>query len=375
MSDISGILEDLAAGRIDPSVAAERIAAAQRDQTPHEEGEPAARRADQGVPDPHGSDREGSSSQASDSGSTAACDPGAAEDGSSTSTGQAGGPEGPKRADDLLDDAKAFASSAASRLRRAWAAVSDDPKGAAADQSAAKDQPTKDAAAGDPSSDQPKSGPKPNKGVERVSIRAVGRRVRVLADPSVSSVTVEGPHLLRRNGTTVEVSSDGDLGPSLRDFSLIRPPKSREDLRTVGFGKQIVVRVNPSVAVDAEVTAGSLKVTDVAVLGKIRVTTGSATLEGASQVTDALVQAGTATVHGPIQQGRSLIRVESGSLHVKLSEGANVTVKGDAQWGRVSWPVEGKATMDELVIGNGAAKLDLAAVMGHITIAVDEDQA
>lgn len=369
MSDISGILEDLAAGRITPDRAATLIAEAQQpgraeqDAAASQPDEPTARR---------GSEQTTDQQAGGDTDEQAAEMPGPDADQPTAEQGDA------RRTDDLLDDAKQFASNAASRLRRAWAAVSDDPA-KAADADPGTGSPSSPSSAPTPSSPKTptadsSSAGKGNRGVERVAVRSVGRRVKVVADASVSTVTVEGPHLLRRNGATVEVTSDGDLGPSLRDFSLIRPPKSREDLRTVGFGKQIVVRVNPSIVVDAEVTAGSLKVVGVPVLGKVRVTTGSATLEGQSQIGDALVQAGTATIHGPIKQGRSVVRVESGSLNVKLAEGANVTVKGDAQLGRVSWPVEGKARMDELVVGNGSAKLDLAVVMGHISIRIDGEQ-
>jgi hypothetical protein len=51
-----------------------------------------------------------------------------------------------------------------------------------------------------------------SKGVDRISVRAVGRRVRIVGDPSVATASAEGPHVLRRNGSVLEVSSDGELG-------------------------------------------------------------------------------------------------------------------------------------------------------------------
>ncbi|MCL1841725.1 MAG: hypothetical protein FWF75_08280, partial [Propionibacteriaceae bacterium] len=101
------------------------------------------------------------------------------------------------------------------------------------------------------------AGPRPGvPQVSRIAVRAVGRRVRVVADPGVSTVNVTGPHLLRRSGDVIEVTSDGDIGPSLDGFSLVRPPHTLEDLRTMSLGKQLVVRVNPAVVVDAEVDRG-----------------------------------------------------------------------------------------------------------------------
>lgn len=214
----------------------------------------------------------------------------------------------------------------------------------------------------------------PRGGADRLSVRAVGRRVRVVGDPSVATVTIEGPHVLRRQGSTLEVTSDGDLGPTLEGFSLLRPPRSLDDLRSVSLVKELVVRVNPDLVVDAEVTAGSLSVDNVHALGRIRVTAGGATLKGMGRVEDALIQAGTATVEGVLRAGRSRVRCESGSLTVTLLAGSSVTIRGDAQVGRISWPGEDSTHVDEVVVGDGTARLDVGIVMGHATIRTEEDE-
>lgn len=214
-------------------------------------------------------------------------------------------------------------------------------------------------------------GPRPG-GLERVSITAVGRRVRVIADPSISTLSVEGPHILRRNGTTMEISSTGDFGPSFNGYSLIRPPRSLEDLRDIGLGKELVIRVNPMLAVDAELTTGGLKSTGVPHLGRVRVTGGGCTLEGVTEVRDLLSQAGGVSVEGPISQGRSKLRVESGALTVHLAHGSNVTVRAEAKFGRINWPHEAEG-VDEVVIGNGSARLDISVVMGMATIKTEEN--
>lgn len=225
-------------------------------------------------------------------------------------------------------------------------------------------------------SDPPREAPTgqtPRGGAERVAIRAVGRRVRVVGDPSVATVAIEGPHVLRRQGSTLEVTSDGDLGPTLEGFSLLRPPRSLDDLRSVSLVRELVVRVNPTLVVDAEVTAGSLAVDNVATLGRIRVTAGGATLRGVGRVEDALIQAGTATVEGVLRSGRSRVRCESGSLTVTLLAGSSVTIRGDAQVGRIAWPGEDSTHVDEVVVGDGTARLDVGIVMGHATIRTQEE--
>ncbi|SER71747.1 hypothetical protein SAMN05443377_10747 [Propionibacterium cyclohexanicum] len=204
--------------------------------------------------------------------------------------------------------------------------------------------------------------------VRRIVIRATGRLVRVIGDPSVPSAEAHGPHTLRRNGELLEVTSESDIGPSLRGFSIVNPPRSAEDLRRLGFGPELVVRVNPKIDVDAEITGGGLTTVQVPRLGRIRVTAGGANLADVVAVRDALVQAGGATVRGPISEGRNRVRVESGSLSVGLYPQANVTVTAQARLGMVSWPEGQPKQLDEYVAGNGAARLDLSVMMGHISV-------
>lgn len=210
--------------------------------------------------------------------------------------------------------------------------------------------------------------PTGSKGVDRITVRAVGRRVRIVGDSSVATASAEGPHVLRRNGSVLEVTSDGELGPTLDGFSILRPPRSFDDIRAMGLGKELHLRVNPAIIVDVEVTAGQLTTADLPYLGKVRVTAGSAEMAGVSEVNDVLVQAGSATVKGTITTGRSRVRVESGQLTVELGDESNVTVHGDAQLGRVTWTGAHTGQVDEVVMGNGSARLDVGVVMGWANI-------
>ena len=209
-------------------------------------------------------------------------------------------------------------------------------------------------------------GPKAG-GLARVAVTAVGRRVRIEGDPTVSTLTIDGPHVLRRVGTVMEVNSTGEFGPSFQGFSLIRPPRNLDDLRDIGLGKELTIRVNPKLIVDAEVTTGGLRTVGVPRLGRIRVTAGGSSLDDVHEVEDLLSQAGGISVSGPISMGRSRLRVESGTLTVHLTKGANVTIRGEARLGRITWPGGGEG-VDEYVVGNGSARLDIAVVMGMATV-------
>jgi hypothetical protein len=213
-------------------------------------------------------------------------------------------------------------------------------------------------------------------GVERISVRAVGRRVRIVGETSVVTLSADGQHVLRRNGSVLEVSSDGELGASLDGFSILRgAPRSLDDIRALGLGKELLLKVNPNIVVDVEVTAGSLSTERVPHLGKVRVTAGGAKLLDVAEINDALIQAGQATIHGAITTGRNRIRAESGSLSITLADESDVTVKGDAQLGKVSWSGGHSGAGDEVVMGNGSAKLDIEVVMGHAQVRVGSDQA
>jgi hypothetical protein len=330
--DLTGILEELASGRIDAAEAARRIDAL----------------------------------KATDTASTdTASMPGAA-------SGASDGAE-PSN-EDLARDAAA-GRSGRSDSEDAWAASTDRPQHPSFTRESFRSEPeesaTKDAGA---SQGAHRQRPINTGGVERITVRAVGRRVRIIGETSVATLAADGPHVLRRNGAVLEVSSDGDVGSSVDGFSILRAPRSLDDFRSLGLGKELFLRVNPNITVDVEVTAGSLNTERVPHLGKIRVTAGGAKLLDVQELNDVLVQAGQATIKGAVKTGRSRIRAESGSLNLELADDSNVTVKTEAQLGKVSWTGGHNGLGDEVVMGNGSARLDVEVVMGYAQIRVGSDR-
>jgi hypothetical protein len=249
----------------------------------------------------------------------------------------------------------------------AWAAVTDQPQQASHGSKSSESEETV--------SDEPvRTKPVNTGGVERISVRAIGRRVRIIGEASVATLSADGPHVLRRNGSVLEVSSDGELGASLDGFSILRgATRSLDDFRSLGLGKELFLKVNPNVIVDVEVTAGSLNTERVPHLGKVRVTAGAAKLLDVTEISDALVQAGQATIKGTIKTGRNRIRAESGSLSITLTDDSDVTVTGEAQLGKISWAGGHNGAGDEVVMGNGSAKLEIELVMAHAQVRVGSD--
>ncbi len=213
-------------------------------------------------------------------------------------------------------------------------------------------------------------------GVERISVRSIGRRVRIVGDPSVATVSVDGPHVLRRRGAVLEVSSDGELGPSIDGFQILRgAPRSLEDIRAIGLGKELLLRVNPAIGVDVEVTAGSLHTERVPRLGRVRVTAGGARLQDVTEIADALIQAGQATVSGTITRGRSRIRAESGTLNVQLGDDSDVTITSETQLGKVTWGGRHSGAGDEVVMGDGRGRLIVEVLMAHASVKAGSEPA
>ena len=287
----------------------------------------------------------------------------AAEQAAATST-----PDAPREPTNEELAAAAGSNGSADTVVDPWAVSTDRPQRAT--------HTTESFGTGEPGTEpeSPRGKPINTNGVDKITVRAIGRRVRIGGESSVATLAADGPHVLRRNGSVLEVSSDGELGASLDGFSILKAPRNLDEFRSLGLGKELFLRVNPDIEVDVEVTGGSLNTERVPRLGKVRLTAGAAKLLDVEVIKDALIQAGQATVKGTITRGRSRIRAESGSLTIHLSDASNVTVHGESQLGKVSWSGGHSGAGDEVVMGNGSARLDVEVVMGHASVKVGNDQ-
>jgi hypothetical protein len=219
--------------------------------------------------------------------------------------------------------------------------------------------------------------------VNRLLVRATSRRVRVVSDPSVATVAVDGPHVLRRDGSTLVVTGETEIVPDTNDaFMLLAGGRWREvaDRLQRGIGQQhaeLRIRVRPDLATAVEVIAGSLRVDGVSALEHVRVTAGSCRVTGAESPIDLLVQAGSAQVETRQTYGRSRLRCESGSLHVTVLEGSDVRIRSDVQLGRFTTEPErrGRDRDRDIVLGTGSAELDVEAVMGGVTVKLPDPEA
>jgi hypothetical protein len=207
-------------------------------------------------------------------------------------------------------------------------------------------------------------------GVQRVTIRAVGRRVRLIGEPAISGVAVDGPHVIKRDGNTLAINSEGDMGVSLDGFSMLRNPTDLK-AHVNGFAKELSIRVNPMLEVEVEVTGGSVVAERLPGLARVRVTAGTAKVHDIDGPIDMLVQAGSAHLDAQVTKGRSRVRVESGSATVNLRRGSDVRVHTESQLGRVTWVGAVNGQSKDVEIGRGRAALDVEVLVGTAQITSD----
>lgn len=207
-------------------------------------------------------------------------------------------------------------------------------------------------------------------GVQRVTVRAIGRRVRLIGEPAVNGVAVDGPHVIKRDGDTLAISSEGDMGVSIDGFSMLRNPTDLK-AHVNGLAKELSIRVNPNLQVEVEVTGGSVNAERLPGLTRVRVTAGTAKVTDVDGPIDVLVQAGSASLDAQITKGRSRVRVESGTAQVTLRRGSDVHVHTESQLGRVTWSGAVSGQSKDVEIGRGRAALDVEVLVGTAQITSD----
>ena len=277
----------------------------------------------------------------------------------------------PSEAARLLDQAQASAASAGAPAGAEGTAPGPDSPDTGVDPGQPVGETVLEAA--DTRTDAPEQGPTVTAtthtgAATRLRVRGLGRRLRIVGDPLVKTIAAEGPHVVRHEGDTLVVTSEGEIGASLDGFTLMRARSLRDVQESVfDIGRELTVRVNPALTVEAEVTAGSLNAERLPNLEQVRVTAGSARLRDVDGPFDLLVQAGSANVEGRFTKGRTRLRAESGSLQIFVLPDSHVRIRHDVQLGRVQWePAGGEKA--ERILGSGTGALDLEVVMGAVTV-------
>ena len=198
-------------------------------------------------------------------------------------------------------------------------------------------------------------------------ISATARPVRLVADPTVATLTVEGPHTLFREGATLRVEGPDRAGGYQveRKGSLARWLSQASSM-----GSPLTIRINPTLDVVADVMAGSLDAYGLRGTFTFTVSAGSLKAVDCSGPFDGSVQAGSAKLDGRVESGESSLRVASGSLDLRLLPGSDVHVVGRSEMGEVK--VDGRHTGNgrsaDVTVGSGKAVLRIDVSMGSAKV-------
>lgn len=234
----------------------------------------------------------------------------------------------------------------------------------------------------DESGDAPRSEPLfPDVDIDALRIVGAFRKALIVGDPSVRTVSVQGPHAARVEGTTLIINSDDPEAEGFRFET--RRGGSRRSFR-VGVDDPhpvpLTVYANPALALEAQVAAGTLRIVEMHGPVHAEVAAGAMSVLGATGELDLSTAAGPIKVQGKITTGAHKIRCEAGAVKVILSPESDVTINARASLGKVMLPGSkapsgfsiGNSQADA-TIGNGTATLSIECAVGGVKVVVDED--
>jgi hypothetical protein len=144
------------------------------------------------------------------------------------------------------------------------------------------------------------------------------------------------------------------------------------------LGEELTVRMRPDLALDAGVTAGSLKIAGMTGPLRIAVAGGSAKLDRFHGPLDLSVEAGSVKGSGLLATGSSRIRCQAGSVRINLERGSSVRIRAKAELGGVVLPGDPEGErwlagggLREVTVGDGEALLEVEANMGSVVVSAD----
>jgi hypothetical protein len=201
--------------------------------------------------------------------------------------------------------------------------------------------------------------------IHRVRIGRQFGSVEIVGDPAVREAVAEGPHQARIEGDVMVIESVAD--ETVSGFAFLGMARR--------FGMdRLQVRMNPELALDLDLQAGSCRVQGVTGPIKAVVQAGSATIDGFESPLTLSVQAGSVRANGWLRDGISTIACEAGSVALHLERGSSVRISADSALGKVSLPggdaARGRSTR-EAVVGDGLASLRINTSMGSVNVTAD----
>ena len=190
----------------------------------------------------------------------------------------------------------------------------------------------------------------PAGGPRAVRLRSAYHAIEVVADPAVADlVVVDGTHHVQREGDVLVVSDTASEGSRFGTWH---------------GGRRLVVRVNPELDVDVEVTGALLTVRGMNGALRAVVQAGSAGLEGVSGALDLRVTAGSAVIAGSPRDGDWRLSSESAAVELVLDEDTDATVAVTGRHSRV----DALGSETHAVLGSGSRAIDIEAAFSDVVV-------
>ena len=217
---------------------------------------------------------------------------------------------------------------------------------------------------------------------EVARVRVVGslRSIDVVGDPSVREAVASGPHHAYRRGDVLVIETESPDWGGFDGETLGFRFEGRSTRRIVtNFRRQVPqppvkIRVNPSLPLDAELSAGSMTVTDVAGPIRAEVSAGTMRVRNFMGPIDIQVSAGAFTGNGIINDGVSRIECSAGKVDLVLDPGSSVCIAGNASLGKIALPnspgTRGGlgAVRSDAEVGAGAGSLEIEVSLGSVSV-------
>ena len=206
----------------------------------------------------------------------------------------------------------------------------------------------------------------------RVRVASVIGAAEIVGDPSVTYAVAEGPHRARQEGDTM-VIEQGGLDEN-EHFSFGSGDR-RIAINGLDFGRRkLKVRMNPNLALSAQVNAGSLRIEGVHGPISGEVLAGSCRISDFEAPFDLSIQAGNLTASGRLVSGASKVSCEMGNVTINLEKGSSVKITARTTMGKVAVDSGGGEPMflgqsgKEVTVGSGAGSLDIDCTMGNVRV-------
>ena len=206
----------------------------------------------------------------------------------------------------------------------------------------------------------PAPAPVADAAIRQVTVNTRFGNTEIVGDPTVATAVADGPHRARQEGDSMVIDQSLLGGETTFEFN-----RSRISIPGFNSRDNLVVRMNPALALRMRVQAGNVSIRGVKGPVTSDVQAGNCIVDGFAGPVNLMVSAGNLEASGRLDGGSSAIRCQMGEVKVNLDKTSNVRISAHTTLGQID--IEG---VRDQVIGTGAGTLDISCTMGDVKVKV-----